>query len=68
MKLCWLEKHDYRVVGANPVRTIDTFGGEVIGDSRDTDVLYRCSRCGKVRSETIKGRWTLEALNGEAKC
>ena len=28
-----------------------------------TDVLYRCTECGKLKSDDLSGTWTLEQIN-----
>lgn len=56
--------HDWRLKGVcNRIEPLlDCFGGALIdvGNSR-TDVLYVCP-CGKVKTKTLRGTWTLEQV------
>jgi len=32
-----------------------------------TNVLYRCNKCGEIRTENVNGYWTPEQIKGESK-
>jgi hypothetical protein len=63
--------HNWKPVAAN-YRFQPMFKGSVgavtgellegVGSSK-TDVLWRCE-CGKIKSTTLDGKWTLEQING----
>ena len=66
--------HDWKPIAAN-YRLQPMFKGadgvvtgeivQGVGISK-TDVLWKCN-CGKVKSTTVHGKWTLEQINGESK-
>jgi len=40
-------------------------GTQVGPDSPATEVLRSCSQCGKLRTTTLSGHWTLEQVKGD---
>jgi hypothetical protein len=49
-------KHKWRIKAAQPVEVNDH------DDAVNTEVLYSCWHCPKVKVKTIKGKWTLDQL------
>lgn len=62
--------HDWEIVASNiRVQPILT-GGIQLESNREigtpyTDILYKCA-CGKIKEDSIHGRWTLEQLRAGA--
>lgn len=57
--------HDFKVVSAKditftPVRYKDEWNGKgryELGPRNITEVLYRCSKCAKLKTKTLDGHW-----------
>jgi hypothetical protein len=56
-------RHDWVITGANKMcyLTWDRKPAEEV-----TDVLTRCTKCGKVKVTEIDGHWTMEQLRGRS--
>jgi hypothetical protein len=65
--------HEWRIVAVyNRDELVADNDGWVIEDEKGervtrpkTDILYYCE-CGKVKTITIQGKWTLEQINGRS--
>jgi len=64
--------HSWRVIAVynRDEPMVDKLDGDLIedGDCKPvtrprTDILYRCP-CGKVKTKTVQGKWTLEQVKG----
>jgi hypothetical protein len=51
--------HKWQVVASHLAKWVS--GGK--GDC--TNILYRCEKCGGLKTETLHGQWTLEQLKGQ---
>jgi len=45
-----------------PVKT--HCGTYIVGGGAGTEVLWRCGECGTVRTENLRGHWTLQDIEG----
>ena len=37
--------------------------GWTVDEAKRTQILYQCSKCGKLKMKTIKGHWEVDKLN-----
>lgn len=52
--------HKYKAVSLDHYQLTETWGSEQTFKGVVTDVLYRCQRCEKVKTEQFKGNWELK--------
>lgn len=59
---CWPFRHRWSLDASRIVRKFKDYQGRDVTTGHETEVLYRCERCEKVKVKTVKGAWKLEEL------